>query len=148
MTAPLMTRNKFWASLAAVLLGPGRSAIATPLASTAALGQVAPQTRITSPLKYSALPKNILAVGNERLGIGSAPSATSNDLVDGINSQFTLAEQPYVGSLQLSKNGLLLSQPEDYSLTLTGPTGALCTFTAAAIPQPGDSLRAYYLRSC
>ena len=60
--------------------------------------------------------------------------------VNGINAAFTLANTPSsAAALTLYKNGVLLSNASDYSLT-----GAAITFAASAIPQTGDTLQAYY----
>lgn len=60
--------------------------------------------------------------------------------LDGSNSAFTLANAPNPPSgLQLFRNGLLLKQSADYSLS-----GSALTFLSGAIPQPGDALLGYY----
>lgn len=65
------------------------------------------------------------------------PSGTAN----GTNATFTLnaAPNPMLG-LKLFKNGMLLVQNGDYTLS-----GATITFTSAQVtPQAGDSIIAYY----
>jgi hypothetical protein len=60
--------------------------------------------------------------------------------LDGSNSAFTLANAPNpTSSLQLFRNGLLLKQSGDYSLS-----GSTLTFLSGAIPQPGDALLGSY----
>jgi hypothetical protein len=73
--------------------------------------------------------------GNERLGIGP------NGVIDGANATFSLLAAPYAGSLMIIKNGIVQSQPEDFT-----NTGTSVVFTPAATPQNGDSVRAYYQR--
>lgn len=65
-----------------------------------------------------------------------APGGTIN----GTNATFTLANAPNPGlSLRLYKNGMLMLQNGDYSLS-----GKTITFTSGVIPQTGDLLAAYY----
>lgn len=79
--------------------------------------------------------------------IGTGQTATFSDAevpsgaVNGTNASFTLAATPNPPlSLRLFKNGLLLQQNGDYTLS-----GATITFTTPiVIPQPGDSIVAYY----
>lgn len=68
---------------------------------------------------------------------GEVPGGTIN----GSNLSFTLANTPNPASgLRLYKNGVLLQQNIDYTLN-----GSTITFSgAAATPQTGDSLSAYY----
>ncbi len=78
---------------------------------------------------------------------GTGPTATfaDNELpagtIDGSNLAFTLAVAPNPAlGLKLYKNGTLLRQNTDYTLS-----GATITFVNAAVtPQPGDSIAAYY----
>jgi hypothetical protein len=60
--------------------------------------------------------------------------------VNGSNLTFTLANAPNpVVSLRLYKNGMLLQQHGDYTIS-----GATITFVAASTPQTNDSIVAYY----
>lgn len=60
--------------------------------------------------------------------------------MDGSNATFALAFAPNpVGSLQLFKNGTLLTATRDYVLS-----GTTLTFFGAAIPQAGDKVQAFY----
>jgi hypothetical protein len=60
--------------------------------------------------------------------------------LDGVNAAFTLANAPNPpSSVQLFRNGLLLRQGGDFSLS-----GSSLTFLAGAIPQPGDALLGSY----
>jgi hypothetical protein len=60
--------------------------------------------------------------------------------LDGTNTEFTLANAPAPpASLQMFRNGLLLKQGNDYTLS-----GSALTFLAASVPQAGDSLLASY----
>jgi len=80
---------------------------------------------------------------------GSSSSGMSPTFVDaeipggtlnGVNSSFSLANAPSPStSLQLFRNGLLLNQTGDYSLS-----GNAITFLSGAIPQTGDALLASY----
>jgi hypothetical protein len=66
---------------------------------------------------------------------------TPQGTIDGANLTFTLASTPaFAASVKLFKNGLLLQQGGDYTLS-----GATITFASASLtPQPGDTLCAYY----
>ena len=67
-----------------------------------------------------------------------APAGT----MDGSNATFTLAAAPNpTASLQLFKNGTLLTANRDYTLS-----GTTLTFFGSAIPQPGDKVQAFYRR--
>lgn len=78
---------------------------------------------------------------------GTGPLATFVDdeipggTYDGSNLIFTLSETPNpAASLKLFKNGTLLQQGADYTLS-----GSTITFARQSVtPQPGDSLYAYY----
>jgi hypothetical protein len=60
--------------------------------------------------------------------------------MDGANAAFTLANAPTPpSSLEMFRNGLLLKQGNDYTVS-----GNAVTFTASAIPQPADLLLASY----
>lgn len=61
-------------------------------------------------------------------------------MINGANLTFTLAGLPNPAlSLRLYRNGVLLEQNVDYTLT-----GAVITLASTETPQTGDSLRAYY----
>jgi hypothetical protein len=65
---------------------------------------------------------------------------TPGGAINGTNATFTLAFTPSpVASLDLYRNGLLLTQSVDYSIS-----GSTVTFLTGAIPQTGDSLTAVY----
>lgn len=67
---------------------------------------------------------------------GEIPSGAIN----GINTAFTLANTPVSASaLRLYKNGVLLEALLDYTLA-----GNAITFINGALPNPGDTLLAYY----
>jgi hypothetical protein len=75
---------------------------------------------------------------------GSAPSFVDGDslggIVDGSNPLFTLSGVPDpASSLAVYRNGLLQKPGQDYTTN-----GLTIQFTAAAIPQPGDTLLASY----
>ena len=77
---------------------------------------------------------------------GSAATVTFADsevpggLINGTNAAFTLAAAPSPGaSLQLFRNGSLLRQGTDYSLSAN-----TVTFSSASIPHAGDALLAFY----
>jgi len=66
---------------------------------------------------------------------------TPQGTINGTNLTFTLAAPPNpVLSLKLFKNGMLLAQNADYTLS----AGTVTFTTVAATPQVGDSLVAYY----
>lgn len=56
---------------------------------------------------------------------------------DGSRVSFTLPTAPSVNNLELFRNGLLLTSPDDYSVN-----GSVVTFTTP--PSTGDALVAYY----
>ncbi|HYZ84064.1 MAG TPA: hypothetical protein VE621_06660 [Bryobacteraceae bacterium] len=67
---------------------------------------------------------------------------TPSGVVDGANATLTLANAPSPAvSLQLFRNGVLLRQDIDYTLS-----GNTITFMSDATPQTGDILQAYYRR--
>ncbi len=77
---------------------------------------------------------------------GSTPSVTFVDgeipsgTIDGINPAFSLAKTPVTGSaLRVYKNGVLLEASLDYTLA-----GNAIIFINGALPNPGDTLLAYY----
>jgi hypothetical protein len=78
-------------------------------------------------------------------GSGSAPSAFIDGdapagLIDGANTTFTLYAMPApAASVAVFRNGLLQQPSVDYSLN-----GQTLAFVAAAVPQPGDVVRAWY----
>jgi hypothetical protein len=60
--------------------------------------------------------------------------------INGTNATFTLQFTPLTpGSLLLFKNGVMLRNGQDYTLT-----GTNITFATNAVPQTGDALSAYY----
>jgi hypothetical protein len=68
-----------------------------------------------------------------------ADAETPGGIVDGINNTLTLANTPLGSSLMLFRNGLFLTPAFDFTLT-----AASIQFAVGAIPQPGDTLTAYY----
>jgi len=67
-------------------------------------------------------------------------SETPGGVINGTNTTFTLGSAPSpVASLRLYKNGMLLKQTADYTLS-----GSTVTFLTAVTPQSGDALVAYY----
>jgi hypothetical protein len=77
---------------------------------------------------------------------GSSSSVTFVDgetpagALDGTNTAFTLANTPVTSSaLRLYKNGVLLEASLDYTISGNG-----ITFINGALPNPGDTLLAYY----
>jgi hypothetical protein len=69
-----------------------------------------------------------------------ADDETPTGTINGTNLTFTLVAAPSpTSSLRLYKNGMLLQQHSDYSLS-----GSTVTFVSAAAPQTGDSVVAYY----
>jgi hypothetical protein len=64
---------------------------------------------------------------------------TPGGAVDGVNTNFTLANTPLGSSLMLFRNGLNTAANLDYTLT-----GSAIQFAAGALPQPGDILTASY----
>jgi hypothetical protein len=76
--------------------------------------------------------------GQTNLGFidGEVPSGALN----GVNATFSLANTPNPAtSLELFRNGLLLQQNLDYSLS-----GSAITFQSGTVPQPSDTLQAFY----
>lgn len=75
---------------------------------------------------------------------GGGPVFTDGEVpggvVDGSSGTFTLVNTPSpAGSLVLYRNGIVQKPAVDYTLT-----GATVQFLAGAIPQPGDTLLAWY----
>lgn len=67
---------------------------------------------------------------------GEVPGGT----IDGVNATFTLANTPNpTTSLVLFRNGVVQQPGADYTLT-----GSTVQFLAGAVPQPGDTLKAWY----
>jgi hypothetical protein len=59
--------------------------------------------------------------------------------IDGVNNTFMLANTPLGSSLMLFRNGLNLTATSDYTLN-----GSTIQFVPGALPQPGDTLNAFY----
>jgi hypothetical protein len=77
---------------------------------------------------------------NSAGGPSFADQETPAGAIDGVNNAFTLAHTPNpAASLLLIRNGLVLKQGSDYSVT-----GRAITFLSAALPQSGDTLQAFY----
>jgi hypothetical protein len=68
-----------------------------------------------------------------------ADAETPGGTMDGVNNTFTLANTPLGSSLMLFLNGLYTTANFDYTLT-----GSSIQFVTGAIPQPGDTLTAFY----
>jgi hypothetical protein len=69
-----------------------------------------------------------------------ADQETPAGTINGANTSYTLAHTPNpAASLILVRNGLVLKQGSDYSLS-----GNTVVFTSATLPQSGDSLQAFY----
>jgi hypothetical protein len=72
--------------------------------------------------------------------INFADAEIPGGTINGTNLTFTLLYAPNpAASLKLYKNGMLLEQTNDYTLS-----GNTITFVSAAAPQTGDSITAYY----
>ena len=70
-------------------------------------------------------------------GSGANTRQTFAESPDGLRTSFTLPSTPSATNLELFRNGLLLTAPDDYSIN-----GSTVTFTVA--PATGDALVAYY----
>jgi hypothetical protein len=74
---------------------------------------------------------------------GNAPTfadaETPNGTLDGMNNTFTLANIPSGSSLMLFRNGLYMTAGTDYTLT-----ASILQFASNNIPQPLDTLTAFY----
>jgi hypothetical protein len=67
---------------------------------------------------------------------GEIPGGT----MDGVNATFTLANAPSPApSLELFRNGIVQNSAIDYTLT-----GTMVQFLTGVVPQPGDTLLAWY----
>lgn len=73
--------------------------------------------------------------------INFASAETPGGVIDGANATFTLANTPTSSSLQLYKNGQLMSSGAGNDYTLSTST---ITMLTGAIPKSGDVLKAYY----
>jgi len=72
--------------------------------------------------------------------VGFVDSETPGGTLNGTSASFTLANTPNpAASLEIFRNGLLLNQGNDYTLS-----GNAITFLSASIPQSGDTLLASY----
>ena len=69
---------------------------------------------------------------------------TPSGMVDGINSAFTLAFTPVVGSVTVFLNGLAEVPGVNGAYTISGST---ITFNAGCIPISGDVIKASYLKA-
>jgi hypothetical protein len=77
---------------------------------------------------------------NPPVGPFFADQETPTGAIDGVNTAFLLAHTPNpANSLLLIRNGLVLNQGSDYSLSGSG-----VTFSSGALPQAGDTLLAFY----
>ncbi len=73
-------------------------------------------------------------------GVQYSDGETPGGTMDGINATFTLANAPSPApSLELFRNGVAQKPAADYTLT-----GSTVQFLAGAVPQPGDTLLAWY----
>ena len=71
---------------------------------------------------------------------GFVDNEVPSGITNGSNAVFTLASTPNPpGSVELSRNGLVLRQGPDYTLS-----GANISFTGSSIPLAGDNLVAFY----
>jgi hypothetical protein len=70
--------------------------------------------------------------------VSFSDAETPGGLINGVNTTYSLANTP-IGGLRVYKNGVLLTNGADYTVA-----GATLTFTNIAIPNPGDTLLAYY----
>ena len=72
-------------------------------------------------------------------GVGFVDQQTPSGVIDGVNAVFTLSQTPSpTTSLEVYRNGLLLSAGVDYTLS-----GMAITFIAV-VPQPSDTLLCSY----
>jgi hypothetical protein len=72
--------------------------------------------------------------------VGFSDGETPSPTPDGVTTAFTLANVPSpTASLEFYRNGVLMKQNYDYTLS-----GTTVTFVAASIPQSGDLLTASY----
>ncbi|MBS1877392.1 MAG: hypothetical protein JSU00_29540 [Acidobacteria bacterium] len=87
---------------------------------------------LTASYRYT----NSSAAGVMTFVDGESPAG----VIDGSNASFTLGASPSPAlSLELYRNGLLLKQSVDYSLS-----GGTITFFSGAIPRAGDLVTAFY----
>src|SRR5579883_798732 len=92
--------------------------------------------------KVSAIEIDPVPASNQSSSSGPSFSdgETPAGAINGVNTGFSLAHTPNpAASLLLIRNGLVLKQGSDYSLS-----GSAITFAAAALPQTGDTLLAFY----
>lgn len=73
-------------------------------------------------------------------GPSFADEETPTGAINGVNAAFALAHTPNpAASLLLVRNGLVLKQGSDYALS-----GSAIAFSSTTLPQPGDTLLAFY----
>jgi hypothetical protein len=78
--------------------------------------------------------------GEEPAAVAFVDSETPSGAIDGANRSYTLTASPSpAASLALYRNGVLMTQDVDYTLS-----GATIDFIAGVTPQPGDILTASY----
>jgi hypothetical protein len=79
-------------------------------------------------------------VAGSTAGVTFADAEAPAGTIDGTNATFTLAAAPNpIGSLQLYKNGSLLSAARDYAVS-----GTTLTFLGSSLPHSGDTIQAFY----
>jgi len=67
--------------------------------------------------------------------VGEVPTGD----IDGVNDDFTLANTPVAGTLQVYVEGVRMKLTDDYTVS-----GAVITFVSGAIPETGDNLLVDY----
>ena len=103
-------------------------------------GQSLVFTSVGTPQAGDVIQAYYRTSGTSSASSNFADSETPSGSITGTNLAFTLAYSPTpIASLKLYKNGMLLQENNDYTLS-----GTTVTFVAAAVPQVGDSLAAYY----
>ncbi len=114
--------------------------------AASASGSVAVTTPNTSKAAWAKLGTNLSiqnGVLNDTAGSTTTPTIAAevpSGTMDGVNTTFVLSAAPIPNSQLIFRNGLCLF-PASGDYTLAGNT---ITFTAAAVPQPGDNLVAVY----
>jgi hypothetical protein len=94
---------------------------------------------LATPTASGLVPTEITPGGNQNV-VYYADNEIPSGTINGSNATFTLTATPTPSvSLTLYRNGVLLKQGADYTLT-----GSIITFGGGEIPQTGDLLLASY----
>lgn len=117
--------------------------VAIPLGSIGSIPIIRLTCAVLDPatliLDTTRTPPVLRAVAIQAPGTNYVDGEVPTGLMDGANSNFTLASTPIAGSLHLHRNGVRQKSGLDYNLV-----GISILFLAGSTPQPGDTLLVDY----